>query len=187
MKKRLSIAILFLCCASACAERGAPAPASDNSNGSAQGVPAGSPASGAQSGTDRGESALRMDGGAASVEYGRPALKGRDLEQMISPGQEWRMGANEATTLTTDVDLKFGDRLVPKGKYVLKARAEDQQKWLLLIQKEDGPTVSEVPLTFRKSDRSAELLTIELKEKGKGGEFVLHWGNLMLSTDFQKA
>lgn len=183
MKKRLAIAILLFCCASACAERSAPATTSGNSNGSAQSTPA----SGAQSGMDRGESALRMDGGTVYVEYGRPALKERDLEKMIRPGQEWRMGANEATTLSTEIDLKFGDSLVPKGKYALKARAEAEQKWYLLIQKEGGSTVAEVPLAFRKSEGSTELLTIELKEKGKEGEFVLQWGNLMLSTDFQKA
>jgi hypothetical protein len=106
---------------------------------------------------------------------------------MMKPGQEWRMGSNAATKLMTDVDLKFGDKLVPKGKYVLKAKLDDQQKWLLLIQTEDEKPFAEVPLTFQKIDRTAENMTIELAGKGNGGTFVLHWGNLTLSTDFQKA
>ena len=183
----MMMALITLCCAGACAPGGAPSapPASSNSN--AQTSAANSSGGGAQVGADRGEATLRIEGGTVSVEYGRPALKGRDLEKMISPGQEWRMGANEATTLKTDVDLKFGDKLVPKGEYVLKARADDQQKWYLLVQQEGGPAVAEAPLTFQKLDSSAELLTIDLKQKGKGGAFILHWGNLMLSADFQKA
>jgi hypothetical protein len=183
--KRILIALVLFCSVSACGQRESQSGAG-NSNGGAPVAPAGSP-SVAQDGGDRGRSSVRLDGANVSVEYGRPALKGRDLEKMISPGQEWRMGANEATKLTADADLKFGDALVPKGEYVLRARADDPQKWVLLVQKEGGSAVAEIPLSFQKTDRSAELLTIDLVEKGKEGEFVLHWGGLMLSAGFRKA
>ena len=97
------------------------------------------------------------------------------------------MGSNAATTLKTDLDLKFGDKMVPKGKYNLKAKLVEPEKWLLIVQNEDEKTIAEVPLTFQKVDRSAESMTIDLTGKGNGGTFVLHWGNLTLSTDFQKA
>lgn len=189
MKTRLPvIAMIALSFASACAPGSeAPSRVSTNSNSNTQAGAASSPSGGPQAGVDRGEAVLRLADGTVSVEYGRPALRGRDLEKMINPGQEWRMGANDPTTLKTDADLRFGERTVPKGEYTLKARADDQQRWNLLIQKEGGETVAEVPLAFQKVDNSAELLTIELKEKGKGGAFVLHWGSLMLSTDFRKA
>jgi hypothetical protein len=187
MKIRLPvIALIALSCASACAP-GVSTNSNSNAQANAQAGAANSSAGGPQVVADRGEAVLRLDGGTASVEYGRPALQGRDVEKMISPGQEWRMGSNDPTTLKADVDLRFGERIVPKGEYILKARADDQQKWNLLIQNEGGATVAEVPLTFQKVGSSAELLTIELKGKGKAGAFVLHWGNLMLSTDFQKA
>jgi hypothetical protein len=141
----------------------------------------------AQSDPDRGQAVLQMGGGRVSVEYGRPALKGRDLEKLISPGQEWRMGANAPTTLTTDVDLKFGEKIVPQGKYILKAKLDDQQAWRLLFQSEDQKPVAEIPLSFQKVDESTEIMTIELVEKGNGGSFILKWGNLMLFADFQKA
>jgi DUF2911 family protein len=97
------------------------------------------------------------------------------------------MGANAATTLETDVDLKFGDKTIPKGKYVLKAKPVEQQEWIMLIQTPDNTTVAETPLSFERVDQSAEHLTIELAEKNNGGTLMLHWGNLALSTDFQKA
>ncbi|HKY05817.1 MAG TPA: DUF2911 domain-containing protein [Blastocatellia bacterium] len=137
--------------------------------------------------SDRGTSVLQMAGGTVSVEYGRPALKGRDLEKMIEPGQEWRMGSNAATTLTTDLGLKFGDKVVPAGKYVLQAKPLEDQRWLLLIKREDNSTVAEAPLAFEKIDRAAEALTIDLSARKDGGKFMLHWGHLTLSTDFEKA
>lgn len=173
MRKLSSLSLLIALLTSACAggNPGNSAPANSNS---------------APTGSDRGTSALQLEGGTVSVEYGRPALKGRDLEKMIELGQEWRMGSNAATTLTTDLPLKFGDKVVPSGKYVLQAKPVESQRWLLLIKKEDGPSVAEVPLVFEKIDRAAEALTIELSRKGGGGKFLLHWGHLTLSTDFEK-
>lgn len=56
-----------------------------------------------------------VDGANISVEYGRPFLKGRPESQVMPPGKEWRTGADEATTLTTDKPLKFGTLTVPSG------------------------------------------------------------------------
>jgi hypothetical protein len=176
MKKIYSIIIFaILFCAAACTNSGARNSAAVNSDNSAQ------PSS------DRGEAVLQMEGGKVSVEYGRPALKGRELEKLISPGQEWRMGSNAATTLTTDVDLRFGDKVIPKGKYILKAKADDQQNWYLLVDAEDQPRVAEIPLNLQKVDTPVEIMTIDLVKKGDGGTFVLRWGNLSLSTDFERA
>ena len=40
---------------------------------------------------DRGQAELALDGGKVSVEYGRPTLRGRNIEALIQPGDEWRM------------------------------------------------------------------------------------------------
>jgi hypothetical protein len=140
----------------------------------------------AQMAGDRGEAVLDVTGGKVSVEYGRPALAGRDIKAMIQPGMEWRMGSNAATTLTTDVDLKFGSKVVGKGKYVLKAKFVEEGKWHLLIVK-DQATVAEVPLTLGSNTSPAEKVTINLEKQGSGAVFILSWGNLKLSTPFQKA
>ena len=140
----------------------------------------------AQSPNKRGEASLSIDGGRVSIDYGSPTLKGRDIESLIAPGEEWRMGADAATTLSTDVSLKFGNKVVRKGKCVLRAKLVAKEQWHLLIQKEDKSTVVEIPLTYQKSDNPVEELTIKLEKQGSGGKFILEWGKFSLSTEFQK-
>ena len=143
----------------------------------------------AQSPNGRGEATLVLDGGGkVSIDYGRPKLKGRDLEGMIAVGDEWRMGADAGTTLNTDVALKFGNKVVDKGKYVLRAKLVAKDQWHLIVQKLEGKSVvAEVPLTYHKADNAVEELTIKLEKQGNGGKFTLQWGKLSISTDFQKA
>ena len=63
-----------------------------------------------------------MDGANVTIEYSRPALKGRVPGKDVDPyeGREWRTGADEATTLVTSRALKFGNLSVPAGTYTLR-------------------------------------------------------------------
>ena len=98
-----------------------------------------------------------------------------------------RMGADAGTTLNTEVALKFGNKVVDKGKYVLRAKLVAKDQWHLIVQKlADKAVVAEVPLTYQKADNSVEELTITLEKQGAGGKFTLQWGKLSISTDFQK-
>jgi hypothetical protein len=169
------VAVLIFLCVSACAGSNTETSAASNSNGEAQ------------NNSDRGQATLQLDGATVTVEYGRPNLGGRDLEKLIKPGQEWRMGSNSATTLTTTADLKFGDKTVPKGKYVLKAKPVSDKDWLLLIQTQDSTTVAEVPMKLENAASPTELMTIDLTQSNNVGKLKLTWGKLTLSTDFSKA
>jgi hypothetical protein len=133
---------------------------------------------------ERGTATLDMGGMKVTVEYGSPDLKGRDLEALIKPGTEWRMGSDAATTLTTDTDLKFGQATIPKGKYVLRAKIVSAQDWRLLFQTEDKKTVGEAPLKFEKVSSSSDHMKIVLGGTASGGTFTLLWGNLSLSSGF---
>lgn len=129
--------------------------------------------------------------GKVSVDYGRPSAKGRDVMGMISPGSYWRMGADSATTLKTDVDLVFGDETVPKGTYTLLAHFVEQDKWNLVIAKSVGGgyapegIAAEVPGTLEKGKDHVEQLTIECKEQGDQSSLVLAWTSYRLSVDFE--
>jgi hypothetical protein len=140
----------------------------------------------AQSPNGRGEATLALDGGKVSIDYGRPNLKGRDLESLIAVGDEWRMGADAPTTLSTDVALKFGNKVVPSGKYLLRAKLVAKEQWHLLIQKEGKESVADVPFSYQKTESSVEQMTIKLEKQGGGGKLVLQWGKLSISADFQK-
>lgn len=145
----------------------------------------GSPASAPSQGGDRGRPVLQLGTNKIEVDHGRPGLRGRNPEAMIQPGQVWRMGADDPTTLSTQASLRFGEKLIPAGKYILQAKFVEPQKWHLLIQSEGGSLVAEVPFSLQKLDKAVEYLTITLEKKDKGGRLVLQWGTLALAADFQ--
>jgi hypothetical protein len=138
-------------------------------------------------GDDRGHASLQLGSNKVEVDHGRPVLKGRNPEQMIQPGQTWRMGSGDPTTLSTQGNLKFGDKTISAGKYVLQAKFVSGQDWRLLIESDGGNVVAEVPFTLQKTDKSVETLTMLLEKKDKGGRMVLQWGTLALAADFQPA
>ena len=93
----------------------------------------------------RGEAKLTLAGKEIVVDYGRPSLKGRDMLGKATVGQEWRMGADSATTLKTPGSLSFGSTVVPPGDYVLKAKKVSDTEWVLKFEGDGKPAV-EVPL-----------------------------------------
>ena len=131
----------------------------------------------------RGEAKLTLAGKPIVVDYGRPGLKGRDMLGKAAVGQEWRMGADAATTLKTPLNLSFGPTLVPAGEYVLKARKASATEWMLKLERE-GKAAVEVPLQESALDTSVEVFTIDLVEEDGQGVFRMSWGNRALAARF---
>ncbi|HSB08970.1 MAG TPA: DUF2911 domain-containing protein, partial [Blastocatellia bacterium] len=120
-------------------------------------------------GSERGHPVLQLGANKIEVDHGRPSLRGRNPEEMIKPGQAWRMGSDDPTTLTTQASLKFGDKVITAGKYILQAKLVEPQNWHLLIESESGSLSAEVPLTLQRLDKPVEYLTIALEKQDKGG------------------
>ncbi len=135
-------------------------------------------------GAPRGEAKATVAGKAVAVDYGRPSLNGRDMLGQAEIGTPWRMGADAATTLTTDADLSFGDVSVPKGSYVLKATKTAEDKWALNVVKKDGSAVADVPFVAGKLPDSVETFTIELHGEKDKGDLELKWGTTSLKASF---
>jgi hypothetical protein len=131
----------------------------------------------------RGAAKVTLAGKTVEVDYGRPSLKGRDMLGKAAVGQEWRMGADTATTLKTAAALTFGAAQVPPGEYVLRARKASETDWVLKVEK-DGAAVAEVPLESSTLDKSVEVFTIDLAEERGQGVFRMSWGNRSLATRF---
>ena len=73
-----------------------------------------------------------------TIDYSAPSMKGRKIFGGLLPyGKVWRTGANEATTLKTDINLKIGDLGVPAGTYTLYS-IPDEQGWTLIVNKQTG-------------------------------------------------
>ena len=70
-----------------------------------------------------------------TVTYGRPYMKGRKIVGGLVPyGKVWRTGADEATTIQTDVDLDINGLKVPAGEYALFTLPKEDG-WTLIINK----------------------------------------------------
>jgi len=131
----------------------------------------------------RGEARVTLAGKPIVVDYGRPSLKGRDMLGKAAVGDEWRMGADGATTLDTPMTLTFGSAAVAPGEYVLKAKKVSATDWALKLEK-DGKTAAEVPLIASTLDNSVEVFTIDLADEKGEGVFRMSWGTRALSARF---
>jgi hypothetical protein len=84
------------------------------------------------------EAHVTLDGKLVTINYNTPFLRGRHVGVEIAPyGQVWRTGANPATTLKTEVNLKIGDLTVPAGTYTIYSGPSATQ-WKLIINKQTG-------------------------------------------------
>lgn len=55
-----------------------------------------------------------------TIDYGQPHARGRAIFGGLVPyGAVWRLGANWATRLTLDFDVRFGGLDLPRGEYTL--------------------------------------------------------------------
>jgi hypothetical protein len=85
-----------------------------------------------------GTAEVTLKGKTITIDYSRPSMRGRKIMGALVPyGKVWRTGANEATTLTTPVDLTIGGTKVPAGKYTLWT-LPSAGTWKLIINKQTG-------------------------------------------------
>ncbi|HEY0139424.1 MAG TPA: DUF2911 domain-containing protein [Thermoanaerobaculia bacterium] len=69
------------------------------------------------------------------VRYHRPAVKGRAIwGELVPYGKVWRLGANNATTLTLSHPAKVNGHDVPAGQYALFA-IPAADRWTLILNK----------------------------------------------------
>ena len=75
------------------------------------------------------------------LDFGQPHLRGRTLhtDSLVPYDKPWRTGANQPTTLTTDVDLVLGGATLAKGTYLLYT-LPGKAAWKLVVQRNIPPT-----------------------------------------------
>ncbi|MEO6526132.1 MAG: DUF2911 domain-containing protein [Gemmatimonadaceae bacterium] len=127
------------------------------------------------------------------IDYGRPALRGRDVWVNGVLGDTlWRTGANAATQLRSDVDLVVGGAAVPAGTYTLWTDVTPTG-YRLVINKQFGQwgTVYDsrrdlvrVPLRQASVGAPVERFTIALLPEATGAVLSLTWGTKQLSVPF---
>ena len=150
-----------------------------------------------QAANARGKTEITLNGKTVSIDYGRPTLHGRTVDQMLAQlkeGDFWRLGADSSTTFVTGTALAFGNETVQAGTYSLWAEKLPGNKWDLVFNKQHGQwgtqhdpklDLVKVPLHESKASDSAEMVTIKLSDMGGSGHFSVQWGDLMLETNFK--
>jgi|RhiMetdeSRZDD1v2_1073273.scaffolds.fasta_scaffold484237_1 hypothetical protein len=101
----------------------------------------------AQSSSPRETVNTTVGGKKVSVDYGRPSLKSRKLDDLVAqlPADRiWRAGDNQVTTLTSETDLTIGGKKVAAGKYSLYVHAPATGDWSLVVNKDQGIALSKI-------------------------------------------
>ena len=134
---------------------------------------------------------VTLKGQQITIAYSRPSMRGRKIMGDVVPyGRVWRTGANEATTLTTPVDLNIGGTNVPAGKYTLWT-LPGENGWKLIINKQTGQWGTSYDesqdlarIDMQKSQTAAvEQFTISWKKTGENSaDLVLEWESTRVSV-----
>ena len=137
-----------------------------------------------------------IGGAAITIDYCSPRVRGREGKIFTKDGlishnphyPVWRAGANDATKLTVDADVKIGDLLVPKGVYTLFVDISDPAKWVLVVSKKTGEwglaydaasDLGRVPMKTSATPALVEELKYTLADLGGGkGTLTLAWENV---------
>ncbi len=142
-------------------------------------------------GNQRGTAGVVLGDAKVEIEYGRPLLNGRDWSG-VELGTVWRLGANNATTLTTDRNLTIDGVAVPPGTYALLAKKVGSDAWELVVskdvnvagnQRDPDLDLGSVPLTSSRLNQSVEQLTIRFRKTGQEtATMYVEWGDSALAA-----
>ena len=135
-----------------------------------------------------------IGGAKVSITYGRPFMKGRAIFGGLVPWDRvWRTGADEATTLTTDKMLMFGNLHVGPGSATLWTLPSQTGPWKFVINKETGQwgtaynadnDLGRVDMKTETLTNPVEQFTIAIEPAGSGGQITLSWDKTKMIVPF---
>ena len=107
--------------------------------------------------------------------YSRPRMLGRPIMGRVVPfGEPWRLGANEATTLTVSVPVLFGEIRLAPGTYSLYAIPE-QREWRVIVNRAARRWGIPINDAIRTEDIGAVTAAVEALTGGVVEEFRIHF------------
>ena len=128
------------------------------------------------------------------IDYYAPSMHGRKIMGDLVPfGEVWCTGANYATEITADADLRINDVKLPKGSYSIWT-IPGEKDWTLIINKETGqfhldydPSMdfARTKMSVKKLTAPVETFRIDLRAAGDNrGTLALVWENTEASVPF---
>lgn len=139
---------------------------------------------------------VTLSGQPITIDYGRPYLHGRKAVggTLVPYGQVWRLGADEATKLTTPVNLTIGNLQVPAGSYALFTTTASDGAWTLIVNKtanqwgafkyDQAQDLGRVPMKVSQTEGPVEQFTMAFNKSGaKTATLMLSWEKTMATVD----
>ena len=134
------------------------------------------------------------EGKGVKVNYGQPSKKGRVIFGGLEPyGKVWRAGANNATEITFEKDVKFGGKPIKAGTYTLFA-TPNEKEWTIILNSElkqwgafkyeeiKGKDVVHVTVPVKKLDAVVEKLTYRFTDKNA---LVIEWDQTQVTIPIE--
>lgn len=129
------------------------------------------------------------------VTYGRPYKNNREIfGGLVKYGEVWRLGADQATTISFKSDTKFGGAGIPAGTYTLFA-IPNENEWTIILNSQLGQwgafayeknkekDVAKITVPVTKLDEAVEQFTIRFIENNN---MVIEWDKtrVLISLSF---
>ncbi len=152
-----------------------------------------------------GTTTLRFSDKEVRIMFGKSSAKGASYEQLAKTkdGAILRFLDQSPPKLTTQTDLKFGDKVIKRGNvskdypgvYALWLKRVGDG-WHLVFNNEADvfgtmhdpkADAAEVPITASKSATETPNFTVELKLEGTTGVLRIAWGSQEWTTKFEEA
>jgi hypothetical protein len=95
----------------------------------------------------RGAASTSVGGKKLAVDYGRPALKGRSLDELLKQlpaDRMWRAGENQVSTISLEGDAMIGGKKVAAGKYSVYVHAGENKQWELVLNRDLGIALGKI-------------------------------------------
>ena len=142
-----------------------------------------------------------IDGNRITVVYGRPYTKDPKSGEarkiwggLVPHGKVWRTGADEATTLTTQKPIVFGDTTIPAGAYTLYTLPQEDGSAKLIVNKQLGQwgtqydekqDLARIDLKKDALEKPLDQLAIAVaKNPSGGGVLKIMWEDTQYSASF---
>jgi hypothetical protein len=140
-------------------------------------------------------SSVEIAGRQLKVVYGSPSVRDRVIFGGLIPWNEvWRTGANEATSFSSEANLRIGGAEVPAGHYTLYT-IPNADEWTLIINRQNGQWGTEyhtdmdlarVTMDVDKLSESVERFRIALEAGDtRDGELVMEWATTRASVPIE--
>jgi hypothetical protein len=133
-----------------------------------------------------------------SIAYGRPFTKNPKTGEtrkiwgtLVPHDKVWRMGADEATLLTTQKDIQIGDKTIPAGTYSLFLLPKSTADATLIVNKQTGQwgtkyddkqDVARIDLKKEASNAAPDQFTIMIDGGAERGMLKIAWEDRLHSV-----